>query len=232
MHQAIARFRGKACPLGLSSTIALNDKIPVPSPDSATYQACDGEMRSLGRRFLLLVARMNQCERYKGHYPLLRVMPEILKRYPDTQLVFPGPGDDREHITAFAVSQGVDSQVFVPGFLSYEELNALYRDCYAYVMPSTCEGFGVVHLEAMNSGKPCVGCFDDGAEDVIVHEETGYLLRDPDDAGALYAVLDRLLSDSEHAKRLGEAGFDRLHRQFTAAQFQKRFRSDISRYFP
>ncbi len=50
-------------------------------------------------------------------------------------------------------------------------LEQLYSQCYAFVVPSKQEGFGLVHLEAMNFGKPCVGCFDDGAADVNVDGE-------------------------------------------------------------
>lgn len=231
MQQANLRFRGTACPLGLSPGIPLNSRIPDPSPDRPMYRASDGHMRPLGNRVLLLVARMNQSERYKGHYPLIRVLPELLKRHPDTQLVFPGPGDDQENLRAFADELGVGAHVFVPGFIALDELNQLYRNCYAFVMPSTCEGFGVVHLEAMNSGKPCVGCFDDGAEDVIVHEKTGYLLHDPEDATELFGVLDHLLQDSHRARKMGEAGFERLHEHFSAERFKRRFKAEIAGYF-
>ena len=56
-------------------------------------------------------------------------------------------------------------------------------------------GFGLVYLEAMNYAKPCVGCFGDGGEDVIVDGETGLLVHDPNDAQELQQVLIELLED-------------------------------------
>ena len=96
-------------------------------------------------------------------------------------------------------------------------------------MPSRQEGFGLVYLEAMNFGKPCLGCRDDGAEDVIVHEETGLLVNDPKDAKELAAALRRLLSDFEEAREMGRRGFERLHQRFTAAHFQQRLREQFAK---
>ena len=67
-----------------------------------------------------------------------------------------------------------------------------------------------------------MGCFDDGAGDVIVDGDTGFLVRDPSDFEELLEVLCRLLDDPDHARLLGQRGFERLHAHFTAAAFQER----------
>ena len=96
-------------------------------------------------------------------------------------------------------------------------------------MPSRQEGFGLVYLEAMNFAKPCLGCHDDGAEDVIVHEETGLLVRDPKDTAELIAALRRLLGHPEEAREMGRRGFERLHENFTAAHVQQRIRKQLEK---
>jgi glycosyltransferase involved in cell wall biosynthesis len=101
-------------------------------------------------------------------------------------------------------------------------LQALYHRCFALVMPSTQEGFGLAYLEAMNFARPCIGCRDQGAEDVIVHGETGILLREPENPGELYEAVCALLADASTAARLGRNGFERLHAGFTALHFQSR----------
>ncbi|MCH7562944.1 MAG: glycosyltransferase family 4 protein [Gemmatimonadetes bacterium] len=206
MRQHVARFRGEACPLGLSPEIPLNMKIGPSRRDVLTLRAADGEARVLGERVLLLVARMDARERGKGHRELINLLPSLLGIWPDVQLVFPGPGEDRRNLKTLAARKGVASSVFLPGFVPGKTLIHLYRHCYAFVMPSRQEGFGLAYLEAMNFGKPCVGCFDQGAEDVIVHGETGLLVVDP--------------SDTEDAREFGSKGFDRLHAHFTPARVQ------------
>jgi phosphatidylinositol alpha-1,6-mannosyltransferase len=229
MRERIPKFNGVACPLGLSPAFFLNGEFLTNLVEPITLRAADGETRPLSNQVLLLVARMDSRERQKGHGQLISLLPTLLQAFPDVQLVFPGPGDDRQNWQGLAQRLGVAYAVFLPGFVPIETLKQLYQQCYALVMPSKQEGFGLVYLEAMNYAKPCVGCFDDGAEDVIVHGKTGYLVRDPNDARELCGVLGRLLRDPEHAQQLGKRGFERLHKHFTAEHVQARLREQIGK---
>lgn len=232
MQERLPSFSGEACPLGLSPRFALNKRLPETTEETIRMEAADGRERALGEQVLLLVGRMVQAEQGKGWRTLIRALPELLENYPRAQLVFPGPGNEIGSLKQLARRHGVADHVFLPGFVSHDLLEALYRQCRAYVMPSRQDGFGLVYLEAMNYGKPCVGCFDDGAEDVIAHEETGYLIGDPGDREELLGVLRRLLDDPAHARAMGRRGFERLHDRFTARHFQGRLMSKMERYLP
>jgi phosphatidylinositol alpha-1,6-mannosyltransferase len=227
MRERLAHFNGKACPLGLSPALTLNQQIPREPDDLIELQAADGVKHILGERVLLLVGRMHPGERQKGHYPLLHVLPDLLQEYPDVQLVFAGPGDDRSNLEQLARCKGIAHAVFLPGHVPVQLLERLYQRCYAFVMPSKQEGFGLVYLEAMNYGKACVGCFGDGAEEVIVHRETGLLVSDPNQHEQLLAVLQELLCDPERTQVMGRNGFARLHRHFTARHVQERIKRHI-----
>ena len=229
MRERIPRFNGVACPLGLAPEFELNVTAPQTRLESLSFENANGEQRELGRRVCLLVARMHPSEREKGHYELLEVWPAIVQEFSDAQLVFAGPGEDRENIARAARKRGAGDSVFVPGEVPREKLLDLYANCYAFTMPSRQEGFGLVYLEAMNFAKPCLGCRDDGAEDVIVHQETGLLVRDPKDAPELSAALRRLLSQPEEAREMGRRGFERLHKHFTAAHVQERLREQLTK---
>lgn len=234
MRERLRAFQGEACPLGLSPEFEINERLPEDSLENEAetdlaLEAADGSHRELGERILLLVGRMHPEERGKGHDELIEVLPALRKYHPEGQLVFAGPGDDRDRLRRKARDYGVGEAVFLPGRVPHEELRQLYRRCYAFVMPSRQEGFGLVYLEAMNYGKPCVGCYDDGAEDIIQDGETGYLIRDPDDQNELLDVLRRLLRDPECAQRMGKNGFELLHSRFTAEHFQERLREALSR---
>jgi phosphatidylinositol alpha-1,6-mannosyltransferase len=215
-------FDGEACPLGLSPEFELNSKPPIGPVGPIELEAVDGRVRQLTRQALLLVARLDPSEGQKGHAELIDVLPGLLREFPDVQLVFPGPGDGKRVLAELARRRAVAHAVFMPGRVPQETLQALYGACYAFVMPSRQEGFGMVYLEAMNYAKPCVGCFDDGAEEVIVPGETGWLVRDPADAAELHGVLQSLLSDAQRASERGLNGFRRLHERFTAKHHQDR----------
>ena len=207
MQAALGGLRLVACPLGLPEQFPFNGRPPNGHAESLELRACDGTVRPLGERMLLLVGRMDTRERGKGHDALLAVLPGLLEQFPDVQLVLVGPGDDSDRLTRLACRRGLGHAVFVPGYLEPKTLGGLYRRCYAFTMPSRQEGFGLVYLEAMNFAKPCLGCWDDGAEDVIVHGQTGYLVRDPFNRGELAAALSELLSDPVKAKEMGPPRF-------------------------
>ena len=166
MRERIPHFNGVACPLGLAPEFELNETPADTLHESLSFQNAAGEMRALASRVCLLVGRMHPREREKGHYELVAVWPNIIRDFPDAQLVFVGPGEDRPNIKRMARESGVGDSVFVSGEVSEQTLRTLYATCYGFTMPSRQEGFGLVYLEAMNFGKPCLGCRDDGAEEI------------------------------------------------------------------
>jgi phosphatidyl-myo-inositol dimannoside synthase len=229
MKERIPRFNGVACPLGLSPRFSLNQNIPAYTGDRIELTSVDGQIRTLGKQVVLMVARMHPAEPRKGHLPLLKAWPAVAKEFPQAQLVFAGHGENKPNLEALAREGGAGSSIFFTGPVPVERLEQLYSHCYAFVMPSKQEGFGLVYLEAMNYGKPCVGCFDDGAEDVIVHGETGLLVHDPLNGDELVSVLRSLLANSERAREMGAKGFERLQQRFTSRHVQERVKQHIGK---
>lgn len=220
--------RAEACPLGLSPDFSLADGRSAGSDAPIELAACDGQLRKIGAQALLLVARMDATEAEKGHDAVLRALPRLRERFPNVQAVFPGSGSGRVKLMRLAQELRVGDAVFFPGYVSTAVLAQLYRASMAFVMPSRQEGFGLVYLEAMCFSKPCVGCRNDGAEEVIVHEETGLLIQNQSDTLELVAALERLLGDPVWARRLGEQGAQRLHERFTAEHHQTRVKAAIA----
>ena len=229
MRERIPRFSGAACPLGLAPEFELNAQPASLTQHRPRVENANGSQGELGPRVCLLVGRMHPREREKGHDELLAVWPEIVGEFPDAQLVFAGPGEDRYRLARVAREGGVGDSVFVLGEVPRDTLLKLYAACYAFTMPSRQEGFGLVYLEAMNFAKPCLGCRDDGAEDVIVHEKTGLLVSDLKDWKELSAALRRLLSKPDDACEMGRRGFERLHQHFTAEHVQQRIHDQIAK---
>ncbi|WP_259058190.1 glycosyltransferase family 4 protein [Salinibacter ruber] len=227
MREAIGQFSGKSCLLGLSPNFDLNNNIDFDVDNDLVLTAVDGQKHKLKGRVLLLVGRMMAHEPGKGRWPLLQILPDLIANYRDVQVVFPGPGNERRELADFARRLGVGENVFTPGFVSSDKLDRLYRQCFAYVMPSRQEGFGLVYLEAMNYAKPCIGCWNDGAQDVIVNNETGYLV-DKGSYRELFDAITALLEDPAEAREFGINGFERLHDNFTSAHFRNRLREKLA----
>ena len=74
----------------------------------------------------------------------------------DVKLVFAGPisPKQRERLLSAARISGAEASVSILGYIDDALLVALYRQCLAYVFPSSYEGFGLPILEAMASGAP------------------------------------------------------------------------------
>ena len=87
------------------------------------------------------------------------------------------------------------------GWIGDDVLHSLYRIADVCVVPSIYEPFGLVALEAMASGCPCIVADTGGLREVVPHEEAGlrFRARDPE---ALAEVVVRVLSDDELGDRL------------------------------
>jgi glycosyltransferase involved in cell wall biosynthesis len=77
------------------------------------------------------------------------------------------------------------------------------------------EGLPRVLAQALAMGKPCVAFDADGAREVVVTGETGYLVQ-PGDTAGFAAAVNRLLEDPQLRSRMGEAGRRRVDPVFRA----------------
>jgi glycosyltransferase involved in cell wall biosynthesis len=100
------------------------------------------------------------------------------------------------------------------GFVPHDELAPLYERAAVVAVPSHREGFGVVCAEAMAHGRPVVAGAVGGLLDLVVDGETGLLVQ-PRDVPALRAALERLLTDEDLRRRLGENARRRAREHFS-----------------
>jgi phosphatidylinositol alpha-1,6-mannosyltransferase len=170
----------------------------------------------------LMVSRMSSFARGKGHEFLIRLWPGVRARVPDAMLILVGDGDDRARLEVVAAEAGVAGAVHFTGLVTDDELAGWYERCAMFVMPSDQEGFGLVFLEAMRAGKPCIGWAGAPAE-VIEDGVTGFIVA-PHDEVALTNAVVRLFNDVALRERLGRNGKSSFHRMFTAQHFGNRLR--------
>ncbi len=116
---------------------------------------------------ILTVSRLTSSDRYKGIDHLIAAMPAILQARPETKLRIVGRGDDMPRLQNLARENKVDEAVEFVGFVSDEQLRTEFAQCTCFALPSQKEGFGLVYLEAMTAGKPCLAANAGGAPEVI-----------------------------------------------------------------
>lgn len=158
---------------------------------------------------VLCVGRLLAADAYKGYDLLLRAFallpPSAFHSHPELvpRLRVVGDGDDRPRLEGLARDLHVADRVEFAGRLSDAELRKAFADCTCFALPSTGEGFGLVYLEAMAAGRPCVG-LRAAAVPELVTPEVG-VLADPDDPAALAAALAECLARFWDAAELRQA---------------------------
>ena len=78
-----------------------------------------------------------------------------------------GDGSQRKDLEELASSLGVKDQIVFLGALLREEVAQNMNECDAFVLASRYETFGVVYIEALSFGKPIIGMYNGGCEDII-----------------------------------------------------------------
>lgn len=178
-------------------------------------------------RVILTVGRWAANERYKGADLLIQAAAALASEFPDLKLVLVGSGDDLPRLQELARESGAPEHIHFLTNLSRRELAFCYDSAEMFALPSTGEGFGLVFLEAMAFRKPVVGTAMGGIPD-IVHDGREGLLVEPQNLAALISALKALLSDEMFRTELGAHGQQRVLREFSFAEFQKRLGSILS----
>lgn len=141
----------------------------------------------------------------KGGYVLLDAFKKVIKIIPDAKLIIVGP---------------INLDINLPGVeLKGSELNKakiedLYQQASVFAMPSLCEPFGLVFLEAMTHKLPCIGTNVDAMPEIIKNDKTGFLVN-PHDSVDLAEKIVLLLKNHFLLKKMGEAGYSNLKENFT-----------------
>ena len=177
---------------------------------------------------LLSVCRLEQNEQYKGVDTTLRAMARVAPTIPELHYVVVGDGSDLARHKELATELGIADRVEFTGSVSDATLRAHYRDCDVFVLPSEAEGFGFVFLEAMHYARPIIAANSGATPEVVRDKETGVLI-EYGNVEQLANAITSLCRDANLRRRLGTAGRDRLHENFTFDQFRERFGKIVSR---
>lgn len=166
----------------------------------------------------------------KGQDKVIRALPWVLSDFPETRFLVVGTGPDLERLQGLAYRKKVADRVVFVGEVPYEELPSYFRAGDVFAMPCRTrkwglevEAFGAVFLQASAVGRPSVAGDSGGAPEAVVHGETG-LVVDGNEVDEVAEGVLALLDDPEGAAKMGAAGADRVHRDFTWEALSARLR--------
>lgn len=162
-----------------------------------------------GKRNILFVGRF---EKRKGAKFLLRAIPLLRERFPNTRFIFVGEGRLRSGFQRFVERHGWQDVIFT-GYVSDEDKPRYFASAHVFCAPAIGgESLGIVLLEAMAAGAPVVATAIDGYA-TVVHDGLDGLLVPPRDSEALAHSIARLLENELLRQQLARNG------QQTARQY-------------
>jgi len=169
----------------------------------------------------LMVGRLARGENYKGHREMLEAWPLVVRQLPTAQLWIAGEGDLRQDLELLAAERGLQRVVRFLGFVSDEQKNDLIHQARCMAVPSRGEGFGLVYLEAMRLGRPCLVSTVDAGREVVDPPRHG-LAVDPDDTASLAQAICRMLTNSVEWQAWSQQSRQRYEHYFSAQHYQQR----------
>jgi glycogen synthase len=170
-----------------------SELVPVADLDSLR-----SEFARPDERLVLLVGRLVY---EKGFQLALEALPALIERLGGVRFIVAGSGTAEQELRDQARALGLDAHGTFVGWIGDDVLHSLYRIADLTVVPSIYEPFGLVALEAMASGCPCLVADTGGLREVVPHEDVGlrFRSRDPESLGMM---AERLLTDSQLRERL------------------------------
>jgi glycogen(starch) synthase len=186
---------------------------PRPAQDVAALRA---RHVAPDERLLLLTGRLVY---EKGFQVALDALPAVVRRFGRVRFVVAGDGPHRDALEAQAARLGLATHGAFLGWAGDDALEELYRIADLCVVPSLYEPFGMVALEAMAAGCPCVVADTGGLREVVAHRAG--MRVPPGDARALADAVTFVLANP--AVRLRMAGEGRAQaRRFAWADVARR----------
>ena len=149
-------------------------------------------------KLLLLVGRLVY---EKGFQLALEALPGLIERLGNVRFLVAGSGTHESELKRLATELGLDEHGTFLGWIGDDVLHSLYRIADLTVVPSIYEPFGLVALEAMASGCPCIVADTGGLREVVPTPDVGLRFR-ARDSRSLQRMVERVLTDESLRDRL------------------------------
>jgi len=175
-----------------------------------------------------LIVAIGRLIAKKGFADLIRACALLVERGRLFRCEIFGEGPLENQLRAQIEELGLQERIQLPGPKPQHELRARLGAASVFVLPSVPEIDGgmdnlpTVIMEAMATGLPVVSTTIGGIPEMVVENETGFLVQ-PDDAVALAGAIEKVTNDRLLAQRLGEAGYERAQNLFSIEKNVREF---------
>ncbi len=136
---------------------------------------------------------------------MIRAAEQLVRLHPRARFLLVGDGLLRDALVRQIAAAGLTDRFQFAGLVPPEQIPQFIAAMDIVVHASLREGLARALPQALIAGKPVVSFDIDGAREVVLDDQTGFLVP-PEDVGGLVTVLDRLLGDPGLRARLGAEG--------------------------
>lgn len=199
---------------GISGVKTIHTGIEVATRHvSADAIATFRKRHALERKKIIFFAGRLSAE--KGGTAVLGTLAEVSKEMSDVVLLVAGSIDEYAQVMQEQAKKfGMEKQLIFTGWIEQEEVKVAYAVADIILVPSMyLDPFPRMVIEAMGSGKSVIGTCYGGAPEIIVNGVTGYIVNPFAVTEMAEKTLD-LLKNPQKAKAFGQAGYERVIRNF------------------
>jgi L-malate glycosyltransferase len=164
-----------------------------------------------------LVGSVGELRALKRHDDFIRAAARVSSRFPEVHFVLAGldtslSREVHKHLEQLVSETGLNDRFHFVGWV--EEAEKLLSAIDVFVSASETESFGLAIAEAMAAGTPVVATATEGAQEVVIDQETGFLVR-IGDVGAIAESIMNLLSSNELRTQIGVRGRKVVNQKFS-----------------
>ncbi|MEI2633277.1 MULTISPECIES: N-acetyl-alpha-D-glucosaminyl L-malate synthase BshA [Bacillus] len=166
-----------------------------------------------------VVIHVSNFRKVKRVQDVIRVFRNIAGKT-KAKLLLVGDGPEKSTACELVRKYGLENQVLMLG--NQDRVEELYSISDLKLLLSEKESFGLVLLEAMACGVPCIGTNIGGIPEVIKNNVSGFLV-DVGDVAAATASAMRILEDEQLSKRFTEAAMEMLKNEFSSQKIVSQY---------
>jgi len=145
-----------------------------------------------------IVGVLGRLDKLKGQHILLQAVPEVVKRHPHVLFLLAGDETTGEHghkKYLMDLCRSLNIERYVTFLPFTEDVPRMMAALDVFVLPSFCETFGLVVVEAMAMQRPIIATNAGGVPEIITNGKTGLLIK-PQNAKDTARAIHRMLSNT------------------------------------
>lgn len=239
---ALERWAAQRCHHMISVADAMTDLmvnagVAPRSKFTTIYSGMDVEPFRLSGRFrqaartelgfsdsTIVVGKIARLFHLKGHEYLIQAAQQVIGQNPNVHFLLVGDGILRRQLESQIEQLGMSNHFRFTGLVPPQQIPYFLSSMDVLVHTSLREGLARTLPQALIAGKPVISYDVDGAREVAIHGETGFLLP-PKSVDALAQAILNLSNDSGLRQRFGETGAARFTEQFRHQNMTRQIRN-------